>query len=153
MSYKVVLGNLFATLAPLIMQQVNARGVMGAGIAKDIRNDISTADFYKYRNHVLGNPNALGTVIPTKSISTPNRTYLNIVGQQNYGRDPNTVYTDYNALETAFNKIAAKYPEGTEIAMPYGMGAGLANGDWNKIEDLAKNILGKSMNVTAYKLK
>lgn len=152
--YSVKLGNLFSSLAPYIMHQVNAQGVMGAGIAKNIREDISNDDFMKYRNYVKNfGADSLGKVIPTKSLSNPDRTYLNVVGQLNYGRDPNTVYTDYDALRMAFSKIANHYPEGTEIAMPYGMGAGLANGDWNIIEKLINEELAQKLNVTAYKLK
>lgn len=155
MSYNVVLGDLFKdAVANYIMHQVNAQGVMGAGVARQVHNDISNEDFMKYRNYVLRNgANSLGKVIPTQSISNPDRTYLNVVGQQYYGRNPNVQYTDMNALRTAFNTLANVLPEGTDIAMPYGMGAGLANGNWDEIESLAKEILGNKLNVTAYRLK
>lgn len=151
---RVIEGNMLDTTDPYALQQVNTLGTMGAGLAKQIRADISPEDYAKYQmlSRDRGE-NLLGMVLPTKSISHPDRTYLNIFGQSEIGHDPNKVYTDYDALETAFSKIADKYPEGTNISMPYGMGAGLANGDWNTIEELADRILGSKFNLTKWKYK
>lgn len=131
-----------------ILQQVNAKGVMGRGLAAQIKPDLK--DFDKYKNFVLTNgENSLGYTIPIGSISNPNRVYMNIVGQNGYGTDKQ--YTDYNALNRAFNNINNKLPKGSNISIPYGMGAGLGGGDWNTIDEMIKSILGRNHNVTYYK--
>lgn len=120
---------------------------MGRGLAGQIRPDLK--DFNKYYNFVKQNgSNSLGYVIPIGSVSHPERVYMNIVGQDGYGTDKQ--YTDYNALETALNKIGNKLPAGAGVAIPYGMGAGLGGGDWNEIEKLIQNAL-KNQKVTYYK--
>lgn len=150
--YTEIKGNIFNTTVKYIMHQVNAQGVMGAGIAKAIKDDISYKDFMEYREFCrIHNKNALGAVLIIDSVSNPNRHYLNVIGQQYYGRNPNIVYTDYNALKTAFLQIAESLPEGTGIAIPYRMGAGLANGDWQVIKNLIQTYLNK-LNVFVYRL-
>jgi predicted NAD-dependent protein-ADP-ribosyltransferase YbiA (DUF1768 family)/O-acetyl-ADP-ribose deacetylase (regulator of RNase III) len=152
---RVVEGNMLDTPDPYALQQVNTLGVMGAGLARQIRDDISPEDYARYQrlSRNYGSDQLLGKVLPTKSVSHPDRTYLNIFGQSEIGRDPDKVYTDYGALETAFRKIAEHYPEGTNVSMPYGMGAGLANGDWDTVEKLADDILGSKFNLTKWKYR
>ena len=150
-SIKIIDGNIFDTDAPYIVHQVNAKGVMGAGLARDIRADIGGQGFNKYRNYVLENgTNSLGKVIPTKSLTNPNRVYFNLVGQDGYGTDKQ--YTDYEALKTGLQSINNKLEPGTRVAFPYGMGAGLGGGDWNTIEDIIKKYL-TNLNVELYKFK
>jgi len=150
-SVQIINGDLFSTDAPYILHQVNNRGVMGAGLARDIRADIGGQGFNKYRNYVLENgTNSLGKVIPTKSLTNPNRVYFNLVGQDGYGTDKQ--YTDYEALKTGLQSINNKLTPGTRLALPYGMGAGLGGGDWNTIEDIIRKYL-TNLNVELYKFK
>lgn len=69
----------------------------------------------------------------------------NLYGQYDYGRNYNRVYTDYRKLLTAF-RLFIEYlekdrdlHEGT-IAIPYGMGCGLANGDWKIVTEIIEYI-------------
>ena len=140
-------GDIFSTDAPFVMHQVNAQGVMGAGIAKRVREDISEKDFLLYKNNCK-----LGEVIITPSISHSERKYLNVVGQEQYGRNPNVVYTNYDALKKAFEWISKEIKPNTKIAIPYKMGAGLANGDWDIILELIKTYL-KNFYIFIYHFK
>ena len=134
---------------PLVMHQVNNQGVMGAGVARQIRDDISTNDFLKYHFGVTADPQkALGMVYTADSLRHPERTYLNVVGQDGYGSGRR--FTDYDALVTAFDQIAKTYP-GKALALPYNMGACRGGGDWNVIEDLINEHLAPYMDVTAYR--
>lgn len=125
----------------LILHQVNCKGVMGAGLAKLIRNDISEEDYAKYQHYCRTQGSALlGKVLIFKSKSIPNRLYANLFAQDGYGRDKQ--YTDYKALEECFNKIS-KYalyenPMHThyKVNIPYGIGCGLGGGDWAIVEKL-----------------
>jgi predicted NAD-dependent protein-ADP-ribosyltransferase YbiA (DUF1768 family) len=155
-----VQGDLLDTDIPLVIQQVNNRGVMGAGLARQIRDDLTPEGFQKYRSIAVGDPSKIGKTLPLKSKTVPNRTYLNIIGQDTYGgfRNPDgtvepydKVFTDMTALENAFTNIANRYPANTPIAMPVGLGSGHANGNWEDIEALADRILGSKLNLFKYK--
>lgn len=126
----------------IIVQQVNCCKVMGAGLALAIRNKYPKV-YTEYRNR----DGKLGNVLLVKV--EDNKWVANIYGQQTYGRNKNVVYTDYNAVETALNKVNKFATENNlSIAVPYKMGCGLANGNWNKIQE----ILNKTLtNYTIYK--
>ena len=80
----------------------------------------------------------------------PNKTVLNIFGQLDYGRDKYHKYTDYVALTRAFDEISSKYYNKT-LAFPYGFVCGLANVDWNIVENML-NTYFWDMDVTIYRL-
>lgn len=157
---QTVEGNLLDTDIPLILQQVNNGAVingkqtaatMGAGLAAQIRQDLSNDSYQLYVDRATG-PARLGKVLPLKSISHPNRTYLNIIAQNGWGNYRVSSADQQHAwLEDAFRRIAEKYP-GQSVAMPVGMGAKLGGGDWDTIERLADEILGPKMNLFKYKL-
>lgn len=144
-------GDLLDTPDPLAMQQVNTLGVMGKGLASQIRDDLSPESYAKYQriSRTHSPEDLLGMTVPLPSVSHPDRTYLNVYGQSSIGNSG--VHTDMDALETAFNKIADRYPAGTPISMPYGMGAGLGGGNWEDIEKLADEILGRKLLLTKWK--
>lgn len=65
------------------------------------------------------------------------RTIINAVTQQFYGRDPKIVYVSYEGMRSCIQKINqyAKDHEVISIAMPL-IGAGLANGSWKIISQI-----------------
>lgn len=98
-------GDILTQTAGIIIQQVNAQGVMGSGIARQIRNKYP-AVFSAYLSAVAAVPvkrELLGRVIPVQV--TQQLAVLNIVGQLNYGKDPQVQYTSYEALDAAFKSI------------------------------------------------
>lgn len=127
---KLLKGNLLDVKAGVIIHQVNNKGAMGAGIAGEIRR--------AYPQHYLDFKAAeplLGTLVKTKVSST-----LGVVGmfsQDGYGRD-NKVYTNYGAFEECLKAIAELYAINPKIKyyVPFGIGCGLAGGDWNVIISL-----------------
>jgi predicted NAD-dependent protein-ADP-ribosyltransferase YbiA (DUF1768 family) len=146
-------GDMLTSTDPLLMHQVNAKGTMGSGIAKDIRDQLlAPGEYDKYVRISANNPasDLMGKVLPLNT-KTPGQKVLNVFGQETYGWDPNTVYTDYDALRNAFTNIANRYPAGTRISMPVNMGAGRAHGDWNTIEKMADELLGRKLLLTKYK--
>ena len=134
------IGDILNVSNGIIIQQVNAQGVMGSGLAKTIREKYPLV-FDTYSKEVKSaflKSGLLGTVIPVQV--TEKLLILNIVGQNNYGRDKNIRYTSYDALDTAFKKIAQKTIAGTyelagDINIPE-IGAGLGNGSWPVIEKI-----------------
>ena len=73
---------------------------------------------------------------------------INMFTQLNYGRKKGVLYTDYDALSTALDKISRAYP-GESIAIPQGMACDRAGGDWLKVERMIADKL-KNMKVKFY---
>jgi O-acetyl-ADP-ribose deacetylase (regulator of RNase III) len=74
----------------------------------------------------------------------------NLFGQYDYGRGKQ--YTDYESLRSALFglvKIAEEFNK--SIAIPYGIGCGLAGGDWKEIYKIIEEVF-EDYDVTIYKL-
>lgn len=120
----------------IICQQVNCRGVMGAGLAKQIR-DKWPAVYNEYiRVTDVCDKLMLGSYQNIKV--GPHLYVVNLFGQDGYGRDKR--YTNYAALTAALFRAMKENPHAT-FRIPYGLGCGLAGGNWvtvlNLIEEAA----------------
>lgn len=129
-----ITGDVFLQDADIVCHQVNCRGVMGAGIAKTVREKISPKDFEAYREACRQKgAKLLGSV---QFCRTPDCLIANCFAQDGYGR--NGLYTDYKALTRCMGAVRdmALGPEVTPrdslpvIAVPKYIGCGLAGGDW-----------------------
>lgn len=136
----------------IICQQVNCRGVMGAGLAKQIRNKWPRVyriyrRFFEEGKLRVGNmhliPVNLGKM--TDNDRRKDLIVANLCGQDQYGRDKR--YTDYIGLRKAMvelgkwlithhNFTGVKLP----IYFPYGMSSTLAGGDWYLVRCIIRNI-------------
>lgn len=128
-------GDALAGPEDFVLHGCNAHGVMGSGIAAQVRVQFPKAyeAYRKAHEEVLkrGEPCLeLGLVIPRFDNG---KVILNGVTQRDYGRDPKVVYVSYDAIRIVIERINAAATEGMEVAMPM-IGAGLANGDWSVIE-------------------
>ena len=146
-------GNILDSDADIICQQVNCKGVMGAGLAKQIAdkypivlNDYKElCEKYKSNNYILlGNCQCIRI--------SKSRVICNLFGQYDYGRDKNKVYTDYAALEKALSVLIIFCQEEflfnnnfqCRVAFPYNMGCGLANGSWDIVLNIIKEFEEKN---------
>lgn len=136
-------GNILDSKADIIVQQVNCRGVMGAGLAKQIRAKWPCVyDEYCTLCQRRDPHDLLGTM---QMVSTPDGTLVaNCFGQLNYGYGQQ--HTDYEALrhaleQTADYAAAAGTPPLT-IAIPNGIGCGLAGGDWHIVQGMLIDLFG-----------
>ena len=119
--------DLLTTTADYIVHQVNCQGVMGAGLAYQIRQQYPKLySIYKSYCTLYAPTDLLGRVFIHDNV-------INVFGQLTYGRDKSIVYTDYTALRNAFTRIHCYLPTNQSLAFPYGFGCGLANGDWNTV--------------------
>lgn len=131
-------GDLLKTKADVIVHQCNCQGVMGAGVARQIKEQFPNTYWtykrhcepYKGRTHEL-----LGTCLYTMEEPF---VICNAFGQDFYYR--NTCQTRYDMLKKCFYDIADKY-HGKTVALPWKIGCGLAGGDWSIIVDMIYNIL------------
>jgi O-acetyl-ADP-ribose deacetylase (regulator of RNase III) len=131
MKIRYIVGDLLASNEPVIAHGCNAQGVMKSGIAKAIREAYPTVyDDYRGTYEAQGNKLNLGQIITTRTFE---RTILNIISQDTYGRNPNVIYVSYDAIEKAILRINTMGY--VRVAFPK-IGAGLANGSWKTISEI-----------------
>lgn len=150
----------------IIVQQVNCMGVMGAGLAKSIYTKWPTvrSAYLDYCKRVglgralLGEVNWVKIQQGETNRGVGSQYVANCFSQYDYRRptEINRVcHTDYSAMEKCFNEIAYKSlaisETGFSIAIPYGIGCGLAGGDWCRVYGIIQNVFRENM-VTLYKL-
>ena len=124
--------------------QVNLRGVMGAGIAAQIRRQFPAA-FEVYRAAIAAGRLRLGDALPVEV--APGRWIVHLAGQQNTGRG---LQTDYAALALALSRFTDFAREHQlRPGLPYGIGCGLAGGDWPTVAAL---IASACPDVALYRL-
>ena len=128
----------------LMAHQVNCKGVMGAGLARQIRAQFP-AVYEAYRracNNVAKSSDLLGKIQIKQGI-------VNLFAQDGYGTDRR--YTDYKALETCLSKLASYMTEHKmkTLALPYGLGCGLGGGDWKVVHEIIRDIFTPS-EITVY---
>ncbi len=129
------IGNLLESPHRLILHGCNAQGVMGSGIAKQIRKKYPQAfeEYYAaYEKDMLW----LGDVI---FADCEDKIIANGITQQYYGRG-GECFVDYEAINNVMEEThdyALKY--GMEyVAMPL-IGAGLGGGSWKKISSIIED--------------
>lgn len=145
---KAVEGNILAAKEDIIGHQVNGRFVMGSGLAWQIRNKYPKAyEEYLDLKPYAARMSMLGRV---QLVEINKERYVaNIFGQQGYGRDKQ--YTDYEALENGLSKLKVVAMENElSIALPHGIGCGLAGGDWEVVYETIERVFN-DYEVTLYK--
>lgn len=140
-------GNILTSNADVIFHQVNCQGVMGAGLAKQIREWCPKhyEDYIEYCKSKTPD-DLLGWWVSTRYDSF--NCISGLFGQLNYGR--NGRYTDYAALERGLaehkrivNDLYWQYPN-CRFAVPYKIGCGLAGGDWNIVYGILVTLFGET---------
>jgi O-acetyl-ADP-ribose deacetylase (regulator of RNase III) len=133
-------GDVLSSSANVIAHQVNAMGVMGAGLAKQIR----TKYFYVFNTYkTFCEVNSRSRSLLGKCLLVPvkEQQYIaNLFGQYNYGTGSRK--TDYEAVSKALESCKAQMQGRNlkSIAFPYKMSSGLAGGDWNVIYSLIEDV-------------
>ena len=146
---KIIEGNILEAPEDIICQQVNCQGVMGSGLALQIIKKYPEV-YTQYRSFCkIYWDNLLGAICFVK---TKNKIIACLFGQDDYGRSKK-VYTIYHALEYALEstKIYAEN-NNLSVAIPYGIGCGLANGDWEIVKEMIDRVFSNYKNVVIYKL-
>lgn len=127
---KIVYGDILAITKGIIVQQVNCKGVMGAGLALQIRNKWPSV----YENYLISLADGSLKLGGVKFILVDQKLYVaNMASQDNYGYGK--THTSLVAMLNAFPTIAA-FAKGNklQIYFPWKIGCGLGGGRWNGIE-------------------
>lgn len=150
-------GNLLDSDCDYICHQVNCRGVMGAGIAKQIR-DRWPFVYDSYRAYCercrLKNVDTLGEIWGVKidRVNRNSQWIVNMFAQEDFGHYGSR-FTSYDAFEKCLEKIRDRIPKDKTIGFPKGIGCGLGGGDWKIISALIESMLGNSHHVYIYEFK
>ena len=143
---KHVKGDIFQSGADVILHQVNCQGVMGSGIAKQVREKYPIVyETYKELCSQDIPKNLLGIAQPVKA--SDNTIIVNVFAQENFGYD-GKCYTDYDALRKGFETVRDNNKEDS-IAIPYLMGCHRGGGDWNKVYSMIEEVFA-DCDVTLY---
>lgn len=152
---KIIEGDIFTCDADAILHQVNCQGVMGSGVAKQVREKFPTVfKHYKARcdedkkfkiqtgstrSNLLGlaqicykEDYLAGQVKDTQVI-------VNLFAQDNYGYDGGC-YTDYEALHSCLQTVNEQF-SGKKVAIPYLMSCHRGGGDWALVSKIIEETL------------
>jgi O-acetyl-ADP-ribose deacetylase (regulator of RNase III) len=147
---KIINGNILNAKENIICHQVNCKGVMGAGLAKQIVDKYPFI-YPVYKKYCNSGKVILGTVLWSTINPLMPQFIANLFAQEDYGRSNYKVYTNYIALEQCFTLVKNNGLENSQltIAIPYNIGCGLANGDWGIVYDMIYRVFEES-DVTIY---
>ena len=155
---KTVNGDLLQSNLPLIAHQTNCLGVMGAGIAKAIKNKwsivytqyIDKCRHYNYSKDLLGKCQVCVTE------DEPIKFVANLFGEYSFTESVapfENRHTDYDALKKSLLHLKAicENTEITKIGIPYKLGCGLAGGDWDGVVyPMLQELFANDLTITLY---
>lgn len=146
---KIKKGNLLKAREDIIVHQVNVQGIMGAGVARQLSLKYPEIEKY-YSNYCKKYKNDYsllkGQVVPFTS-KTDHKLIFNIFSQT-----PN-FKTDYEMFRHCIREVRFIAQEfKLKVAMPYKIGCGIANGDWNIISNIIMEEF-RGYKVTLYLLE
>lgn len=134
--------DLLTTSYNIIAHQVNCKGVMGAGVAKQIREKLLKDSGYEVYRKLCCSRSPEELLGKVQFLSGVGDTHIaNLFGENvptGTGLD-----TDYEALEKALRELYA-YASKCEmsVAFPGYLGCGLAGGDWNIVKKMIYDVFG-----------
>lgn len=126
----------------IILHGCNAQGVMGSGVAKQVKHRYPEA-YVDYLNLIGTGIGESGEVLG-KTVVTQVTSKLFIasgITQEFYGREPGVQYVSYSALYSVVSFCLAKAAyEEAQLHIPHMIGAGLGGGDYTKIKTLLEDL-------------
>lgn len=146
----IVEGDLFTTNAEVICHQVNCYGVMGSGVARQVKEKYPEV-YLQYKtlcNSLENKEILLGYTQVIKVSDKPFRCIANIFGQLGYGYSRR--YTNYEAVYHGFERLNFMYDDNVSFAFPYNFGCGRGGADWNIILKMME-VVFKNREIYIYK--
>ena len=136
-------GDLLDAPQEYICHQVNCKGVMGSGVAKQIKDKWPEV-YNEYKGFCAGNiiyNNPTSDLLGKIQVCpiNKNQKVINMFAQDNYGR--NRRYTSYDAFWMCLGKILKITKPGDRIAFPFGIGCGLGGANWAVICKMIETAL------------
>ena len=132
-------GSIFDAPVNIIIHQSNVYQKMGAGIAKQIKEKYPEAYEADLKTYYADN-DKIGTYSYAVS-NKDGKIIINMYSQLGIG---DSVETSYDAMYKALSLICSKNSKNKTIGIPYGMGCGLARGNWIIVEAVIKAVFEKT---------
>lgn len=153
-------GNLLDSNEQVIGHQVNCQGIMGGGIARQMRETYPLVyKVYSEYTRSKSSPEELlgkNLMITTngdefmKGMGDGTKIVSNLYGQLNIGRGKKQ--TCEKSLELALMNLKNfSKKHNVSVALPYRLGCGLGGGDWSEVFDIIERVFD-DYEVTIYKL-
>lgn len=146
-------GNILGAKENIICQSVNHQGVMGSGLAKQIKQEYPEI-MHSYSNmcKVLSFESIRRNGMVCWHDFAEDKWIASIFGQDKYGTDKR--YTDYISLGMGLESVRlfAK-DKNYSVAIPYKIGCGLGGGDWKIVLSIIYDTFAFSpeLDVSIYK--
>lgn len=141
---KIIDGDLFSSGAKFIVHQVNCQGVMGSGVAAQVKKKYPIV-FEEYKK--ICSSSMLGNI---QIIKVAGKHIVNAFAQDKYGYD-GKMYTSMKALRSCFEKIRNCTKENDVIAMPYKIACCRGGADWKQVYQMICDVF-KDRNVELWRL-
>ncbi len=145
---KIIEGNILDAKEDVRCHQVNCQGVMGSGLALQIKNKYP--EVYQYYIKICKEKPPQQLLGSIQYIECHDGYIMaNLFGQLKYGRDKQ--HTDYDALRKCLQTLhdrVERYKE--SLAIPYGIGCGFGGGNWDIVYKIIEDIF-TDYEVTIYK--
>lgn len=133
MEIKYFDGDILTSTAPIIMHQVNCKGVMNSGVAKAIKEKwpVVFDEYLRFYQNLT--TDVLLGITQFVKIGT-DRYVANLFAQEKYGYD-GIRYTSYDAIDKCLKSVARNAENGdiNRVAMPYKMSSDRGGADWDVI--------------------
>lgn len=146
---KHICGDIFLSNADVILHQVNCQGVMGSGVAKQVKEKYPVV--FNYYKSWCDNPNIkqglLGQIQTVYTDDSEKQAIVNLFAQDRYGYD-GKCYTSYEALKSCLIKVNEQF-KGKSVAIPYLMACHRGGGDWSVVSKMIEETL-TDCDVTLY---
>lgn len=160
MAVYTIVGDLLKSDCNIIAHQANCHATMGAGIAKQIVRSFPQA-LQADRNYKIpvSSRERLGHFSSCKVNNNGKALIIaNLYGQYNYGRGKQT---DSKALSQSLERLIISAKKSSQklsfipkIGLPFGIGCGLAGGNWSEIYSIIQNLSEKhDYDIYLYKLQ
>ena len=139
---KYVNGDVLQSNADVILHQVNCQGVMGSGLAKQVREKYPWvyAEYKQLCDNAKKLPNGSKSLLGVTQFIfiNENQQIGNVFGQDRFGYDK--CYSDYNALKKCLTYVDNKF-KGKQVAIPYLMSCGRGGGNWEAVLNIIETTL------------
>lgn len=147
MVIKIVNGDLLEAKENLILHQVNCKGVMGSGVAKQVKEKWNNV-YLNYHNLCKNYGDKLLGYVQFVHIEKGQH-IVNIFSQLDYGTHKRQ--TNYEALYNALHEVSTTAKvEGFTVALPYNMGCDRGGASWHVVYAMIEDVF-KDVDVTIYK--
>lgn len=154
------IGDMFTSDANVFVHQVNCKGIMGSGVAKQVRL-LFPETYCEYKRMCMEHEDSselLGYALTRCEQYAGKEIYVaNLFAQDGYGYDGKR-YTNYSAFRSALKMLKVHITIlqilddcKLKIAMPYRIGCDRGGGDWNVIHGIIEEELG-DFDITLYEL-